>query len=208
MKSGAVGEQQRLGLSQGDTVVDGATPLVGKPSHLPTRLHHHAYVTSDQEVTRRFYEDILGFPLTATWIEDEEFGGERIVFSHTFYSIADGGALAFFSFADPAVREKFGAKQQTITVHLALQVTPAARSEIGRRLKAAGIEFQEVRHGYCTSSYVTDPNGLILEFTEDCPGVEEINSRQRETAHATLSRWMAGSRESNKAEVLQQMSME
>jgi glyoxylase I family protein len=34
---------------------------------LPSRLHHTAYVAKDLEKTRHFYEDILGFPLVATW---------------------------------------------------------------------------------------------------------------------------------------------
>ena len=38
-------------------------------SELPTRLHHNAYVCADQERTRHFYEDIVGLPLVATWIE-------------------------------------------------------------------------------------------------------------------------------------------
>ena len=42
------------------------------------RLHHTAYLTKDQEATRHFYEDILGFPLLATWSEaDELFGAVR-----------------------------------------------------------------------------------------------------------------------------------
>jgi len=32
----------------------------------PERLHHHACVVRDQEKNRRFFEDILGIPLTAT----------------------------------------------------------------------------------------------------------------------------------------------
>jgi glyoxylase I family protein len=31
-------------------------------NRLPSRLHHTAYVTRDLEATRRFYEDLLGFP--------------------------------------------------------------------------------------------------------------------------------------------------
>ncbi|MGA1439464.1 MAG: VOC family protein, partial [Ilumatobacteraceae bacterium] len=46
---------------------------------LAQRLHHTAYVTKDQEATRAFYEDILGFPLLATWSEaDELFGALRV----------------------------------------------------------------------------------------------------------------------------------
>ena len=43
------------------------------------RLHHNAWVTTDQEATRRFYEDLIGLPLVATWSEtDELFGAERV----------------------------------------------------------------------------------------------------------------------------------
>ena len=47
-------------------------------TRLPTRLHHNAYVSRDLEATRKFYEDLMGFPLVATWCEaDELFGKER-----------------------------------------------------------------------------------------------------------------------------------
>jgi hypothetical protein len=36
---------------------------------LPERLHHNAYVVRDQEANRRFFEDVLGIPLVATWCE-------------------------------------------------------------------------------------------------------------------------------------------
>ena len=44
--------------------------------HLPTRLHHTAYVTKDLEATRHFYEDLIGMPLTATWCESDELFGK------------------------------------------------------------------------------------------------------------------------------------
>jgi catechol 2,3-dioxygenase-like lactoylglutathione lyase family enzyme len=49
-----------------------ANETITKPrtgAELPQRLHHNAYVCADQERTRHFYEDILGLPLIATWIE-------------------------------------------------------------------------------------------------------------------------------------------
>ena len=68
---------------------------------LPSRLHHNAFVTKDQEATRAFYEDLIGLPLVATWSEaDELFGAER-VYCHTFFGLGDGSALAFFQFAEP-----------------------------------------------------------------------------------------------------------
>ena len=43
-----------------------ATQLVSK---LPSRLHHNAFVVRDHEINRRFFEDVLGIPLVATWCE-------------------------------------------------------------------------------------------------------------------------------------------
>ena len=82
-------------------------------SKLPSRLHHTAYVTRDLEATRKFYEDLIGLPLMATWCEvDELFGAER-VYCHLFFGLGDGGALAFFKFAKKEDEELFGPKMQS-----------------------------------------------------------------------------------------------
>ena len=52
-------------------------------------------------------------------------------------------------------------------------------------------------HGYCTSLYMSDPNGLILEFTVDHPEIDKITALQRESAHAELARWLSGDHSSN-----------
>ena len=50
----------------------------GTAAKLPNRLHHNAYVSKDLEATRKFYEDVIGLPLLATWCEkDVLFGAER-----------------------------------------------------------------------------------------------------------------------------------
>ncbi|MBO0738482.1 MAG: hypothetical protein J2P48_18230, partial [Alphaproteobacteria bacterium] len=72
-------------------------------SRLPSRLHHNAYVVRDHETNRRFFEDLLGIPLVATWCE-KHYNTEmqrEVEFCHTFFGMADGSALAFFQFADP-----------------------------------------------------------------------------------------------------------
>ncbi len=160
---------------------------------LPARLHHHAYVTSDQEKTRHFYEDILGLPLVATWIESSQ--GK--VYSHTFFGIGDGGALAFFQFDDPDQAAAFAAKQQPPFVHLALAANESCVGEIKARLTREGISAREIDHGYCRSLYIVDPNGLTVEFTIDPPDAAAIDSMQRETARATLERWTKGDRTPN-----------
>ena len=60
----------------------------------PGRLHHTAYVTKDLEATRAFYEDVLGFPLMATYCEKDELFGKERTYCHVFFELADGSALA------------------------------------------------------------------------------------------------------------------
>ena len=159
---------------------------------LPARLHHNAYVCADQEQTRRFYEDVLGLPLIATWIEQTEMDGRTVHFSHTFFGLADGGALAFFNFQDPEAQARFTPKAQPAFVHIALKVSAATQGEIKGRCEAASVATRTIDHGYCTSLYLTDPDGLRLEFTRDAEHADAIDAHQRATAHASLARWIAG----------------
>ena len=170
-------------------------------SKLPSRLHHTAYVTRDLEATRRFYEELIGLPLVATWCEvDELFGAER-VYCHLFFALGDGGALAFFKFANSQDEELFGPKMPATPFHhIALNVDKETQQGIESRLAAAGYKEPQtfvLEHGYCRSVYVTDPNGLILEFTLDSPRVQQINSDRRASAPADLKRWLAGDHTSN-----------
>jgi catechol 2,3-dioxygenase-like lactoylglutathione lyase family enzyme len=164
-------------------------------------LHHTAYVTRDLEGTRKFYEDLIGLPLVATWCEvDELFGAER-VYCHLFFQLGDGGALAFFKFANKEDEELFGPRMpESPFHHIALNVDKETQQGIEQRLVAAGYKAPRMyvlEHGYCRSVYVTDPNGLILEFTLDHPKVKEINETRRANAHADLKRWMGGDHTSN-----------
>jgi catechol 2,3-dioxygenase-like lactoylglutathione lyase family enzyme len=169
--------------------------------NLPSRLHHTAYVTRDLEATRHFYEDIIGLPLDATWCEvDELFGAER-TYCHLFFGLGDGGALAFFKFADSRDEELFGPKMpHTPFHHIALNVDAETQQGIERRLAEAGYTPPRtfvLEHGYCRSVYVTDPNDLIIEFTRDNPEAAKDVAVRRQNAHAELRRWMAGDHASN-----------
>ena len=59
----------------------------------PAGLHHTALISSDVERTVRFYQDLLGFPLTEL-IENRDYPGS----SHFFFDIGNGNLLAFFDF--------------------------------------------------------------------------------------------------------------
>lgn len=165
-------------------------------TRLPARLHHTAYVAKNLEETRAFYEDMLGFPLLATWCEkDELFGAERI-YAHCFFGLADGSALAFFQFANPEDQKLFGPEMPHSPFHhIALNVDKETQADIEARIKAAGVEAPKtyvLEHGYCRSVYITDPNGMIVEFTYDEPLAKDGDAARRAKAHAELSRWLAG----------------
>ncbi|MFI2242524.1 VOC family protein [Streptomyces chrestomyceticus] len=168
---------------------------------LPLRLHHHAWITDDQEANRRFYEDVIGLPLVATWTEREAMAGVERAYSHTLYGLADGSALAFFQFADPKDQEEFRTSiNSTPMRHIAFKVEAGAQEAIRERIDAVGpadANPHVIDHGFCVSLYVTDPNGLILEFAVDHPDVEKIDAEQRTTAHTDLARWLAGDHTSN-----------
>ncbi len=64
------------------------------------------------------------------------------------------------------------------------------RHGIEKRLKDAGYQEPQsfvLEHGYCRSVYVTDPNGMIVEFTLDHPDVEKINRRRARHARTPSS---------------------
>jgi catechol-2,3-dioxygenase len=84
--------------------------------------------------------------------------------------------------------------------HIALKVDDATQADIEKRLKDHGFKEPQsfvLEHGYCRSVYVTDPNGMIVEFTRDHPDVEKINQESVGKAHRELKRWLAGDHTSN-----------
>ena len=165
-------------------------------SSLPNRLHHTAYVVKDLEATRHFYEDILGFPLVATWCEQEELFGSLRTYCHCFFGLADGSALAFFQFADPGDQEEFGPDLAPSPFrHVALNVDKDTQAELEKRITDAGLEAPQtyvLEHGYCRSVYAVDPDGMIVEFTLDADHVDQINEKRRKDAHSELKRWLSG----------------
>jgi catechol 2,3-dioxygenase-like lactoylglutathione lyase family enzyme len=175
--------------------------MFGNGKKLPNRLHHTAYVTRDMEATRRFYEEVIGLPLLATWCEkDVLFGAER-TYCHCFFGLKDGSALAFFQFANPEDQNLFGPKMpETPFHHIALHVDRDAQTQIEKRIAAAGYKEPAtfvLEHGYCRSVYVTDPNGMIVEFCRDDPRAAGRAPERRANAHAELARWLAGNHDTN-----------
>jgi len=161
-----------------------------------SRLHHNAHVTRDMEAVRHFYEDVVGYPLVATWAEKTDLFGKERTYMHCFFDIGDGECLAFFQFADADDAEEFGPELPSSAFrHLALKVDQETQDGIVERLRADGItepQMYILNHGYCYSLYCHDPAGLIVEWTVDHEQADEINAERAASAHADLQRWLSG----------------
>lgn len=164
---------------------------------IDSTLHHNAHVTRDMEAVRKFYEEIIGYPLVATWAEKTDLFGKERTYMHCFFDIGDGSCLAFFQFADEEDAQEFGPELPPSGFrHLAMKVDQETQDAIKERLEAAGYfesgEAYPLNHGYCWSLYCYDPSGLLVEFTVDHEDVEAINAERAAKAHEELAKWLGG----------------
>jgi glyoxylase I family protein len=154
---------------------------------------HYAIVTHDMEATRHFWEDVLGMPLVASLVGDEDWThNKKSNFVHCFFELADGSGVAFFQFADGARDEKFQITRDAYELHIALGVDGKERlMEYKDRLEEAGVEVvNEIDHGICHSIYMHDPNGMSVELTTALPTSYDMMEREVSCAHATLGKWL------------------
>ena len=133
------------------------TPAGERPDSTARGLHHTALISSDVERTVRFYQDVLGFPLTEL-IENRDYPGS----SHFFFDIGNGNLIAFFDFPGLDVgpyAEVLGGLH-----HMAISVDPERWEQLVQRLGDAGVEH-EVHSG--VSVYFRDPDGARIELIAD-----------------------------------------
>ena len=132
-------------------------PAPQRPASTARGLHHTALISSDVERTVRFYQDVLGFPLTEL-IENRDYPGS----SHFFFDIGNGNLLAFFDFPGLDVgpyAEVLGGLH-----HVAISMDPDRWREIVGRFDEAGVDY--VVHSE-VSVYFTDPDGARIELIAD-----------------------------------------
>jgi catechol 2,3-dioxygenase-like lactoylglutathione lyase family enzyme len=152
-------------------------------------LHHNAYRCRDSETTRGFYEDFLGLPLAGSLVIEETKSGRKTKVLHTFYRMDDGSFLAFFEAPDMPFKFK---TQHDFDLHIALEVTPQALSEMFAKGKAGGMETRGVSdHGFIDSIYFRDPNGYVVELTAKRANHDQAMDPARNKARAILDAWTA-----------------
>ena len=142
-------------------------------------LHHVAYATRDVEVTRRFYEDLMGFPLVHT---ETTAGPDGSWIRHIFFDIGPDGpgsaeSIAFFELHNVGESPDFvtdvsqGVGLPVWVNHCAFRATKEQQDGVRTRMDAAGITpLMDVDHGWCHSLYYVDPNGIMVELCRDTPG--------------------------------------
>lgn len=162
-------------------------------------LDHSAHRCRDAEETRRFYEDIVGFPFAqALEINQHPTTGEPVKYLHIFFDIGSGDPdkpsyLAFFDVVDnpgddpdELFKTRWG-----MDLHFAMRVADhAALHAWKERLESKGVEVEgPVDHGMFKSIYFHDPNGYRLEFTSAEAEQERIFADHAANARNLLNHW-------------------
>lgn len=140
--------------------------------------HHLAFASRDMQATHHFYAEVLGFELVkAVAAPTDRPGGWA---KHLFYAIGEhdgtenaGALIAFWELHD----ERMAGKNTAISTGLGFEawvnhVAFAADGldDIARRRSQwldAGVDVMQIDHGFCTSIYTMDPNGILVEFCTD-----------------------------------------
>jgi catechol 2,3-dioxygenase-like lactoylglutathione lyase family enzyme len=132
-------------------------PTGRRPPSTARGVHHVALLSQDVERTIRFYQDVLGFPLTELF-QNRDYVGS----THFFFDIGHGNALAFFDF--PGLDLGDYAEVLGGLHHLAISITPEQWEAALERLVAEGAEILELSG---SSMYFRGPDGERLELISD-----------------------------------------
>lgn len=132
-------------------------PRDERPPSSARGVHHVALISSDVERTTRFYQDLLGFPLTSMF-ENRDLPGS----THFFFDIGNGNTIAFFDL--PGVEAGPYAEVLGGLHHLAISMEVHHWEAARARLDEAGIAYDHVDG---TSLYFRGPDGERLELIAD-----------------------------------------
>lgn len=131
-------------------------PREQRPPSSARGVHHVALLSSDVERTIRFYQEVLGFPLTELF-ENRDYPGS----THFFFDIGHGNTIAFFDL--PGLDLGDYAEVLGGLHHLAISIDHPQWQAAKARLADAGVELHEVD----SSIYFRDPDGARIELIHD-----------------------------------------
>jgi catechol-2,3-dioxygenase len=128
---------------------------------------------------------------------------------HLFFEMEDGNYIAFFDLPDSVSEDLFYKKDGMHEYHFAFELADLdAQQAFKDRLKNLGLPVRgPIDHGFVTSIYFHDPNGLQLEFTVKAERHEAIMAEEEAKSAETLAQWTALTA-ATKAERLQVVAAE
>ena len=141
-------------------------------------VSHIALVAKDMSATHAFYSGPMGFELVKVEIVPKGDGFAR----HAFYSTGSDTdqMLAFWDLSNVPDAPEFendinkAMGVEPGSVHMAFQARDLDDLERRRkRLNDHDIDVLEIDHGWIQSIYVTDPDGLMVEFACMTRGLSE-----------------------------------
>jgi len=144
-------------------------------------FHHLALATRDLEATHAFYTEVMGFKLVKVVVGATDAGWSK----HVFYDTGGQGLIAFWDLHDTEIGTDFRTDISTalgLPVHINHIAFDAVDLDnlatIRRRWQEHGITVAEIDHGFCTSIYATDPNGILVEFCCDTNGLTDEDAAE------------------------------
>ena len=153
----ALDERHRLAAERDRIRATHLHPRDERPPSSARGVHHVALICADVERTTRFYQEVLGFPLT-TMFEHRDLVGS----THFFFDLGAGNTIAFFDLpgVDPGpYAEVLGGLH-----HLAISMEVQHWRQARDRLDEAGVAYDHVDE---TSLYFRGPDGERLELLAD-----------------------------------------
>ena len=157
-------------------------------------IHHSAYLCRDAKETRDFYCDVLGMRMRATLAIDKRPGtDEDLRYMHLFFEMEDGNYIAFFDLPDSVKEDYFKNKDGMQEYHFAFELENLeAQKYFKDKLESLGLPVRgPVDHGFVTSIYFHDPNGLQVEFTVRSARHDIILAEEEAKSEDVLARWTA-----------------
>ena len=152
-------------------------------------FHHIALATRDLDATHRFYTEVMGFELIKAVVAPtpNPKGGWA---KHVFYDTGGDGLIAFWDLHDESMSDfdtaiSTGLRLEVWVNHLAFAASDLDDIE-GRKQNwlDAGFDVVEIDHGWCTSIYTNDPNGILVEW---CTDTKPYTAEDRAHALALLN---------------------